>query len=372
MVITVDYSQYLFAENGNPEGIPITYLLSRLDLKTSAKKIETLCYAPNHFHYPVDLMLKLLIIKCYRKVSYRVLNATLTDEDLLYLFSHDQLKAGISLPSPKTLHHFLHYRLGEKGLEDLMISIGKELTRHLNYHHRDDDGSTIIIDSTPLVASRYSTVSPFNPHYRIFMDKAHIVSADGYPLAMIFTGGNENDSPYGRELVSVIEPMNVKAKMCLCDGGYDNFEMYADIFGKLHAKPVIDIRENAVIHEEGSEESIYKRVNSLWKSGGDVSKPVDQQLTFLYSLGDTYKEVIGKYLRNIQLMNQDENDLLLQKRGMCERLHAQIKKVFKFDVIGCRKDSRQLYTMLNFVSAQSMLLAYLQNHSQNTTLSGYI
>jgi hypothetical protein len=60
------------------------------------------------------------------------------------------------------------------------------------------------------------------------------------------------------------------------------------------------------------------------------------------------------------------------RREACERKHAHLKNTVKFDVRGYRKDSRALYTMMNFLAFQLMTLAHFQNNFPNTTaFAGY-
>jgi len=363
---------------GVAKNVELSFLLRYCSFKQIAAQIEVKHYSLTHFHYSVELMIKLLIIKCYRKVSFRKLMYTLTDYDLENLLTDEQIKAGMHLPSGKTVHHFLCYRLGHDGVKYLMTEIGKEIVKHLNFLHRREDRLDIIIDSTPLEASRYSDAD-YNPHYKIQMSKAHIISAHGYPIYMRYSEGNEGDAPYGRMLIHDIAAMQPNAKYCFADKGYDNFEMYADVAQCLHAEPIIQIRDNAVISEDGTEKMIRNVVNKLWKRGGNSEGTIEEMMSFLYTLipketenPTKFKELVGKYYRNQALGNQEHILAEIGKRNLCEQRHAQYKNVVKFDIKGYRKSNRPLYTMLNFVAIQSIFLAKLQNNSQNTNLADYI
>ena len=298
----------------------MTYLLSQLDLSAVAQEIENHYYSPSvrkRFHYPVELMLKLWVYKRYRHLTFRTVIDSLTLNDLFYLLTNEELKkfneGRFKLPSPSALHHFLTYRLGEYGMKFIMSQLGSELLHLLNIRPENAQGLVGIIDSTPLIASRYSPYAVYNPHYETWMAKAHIISTNGYPLYMFFSEGNEDDGKYGHFLVNEVKLQNPHFKACLCDGGYDNFLMYAEIHEELKAQPAIRIRENAVLHHEATRKEIWKMVNSKWKEGGDVWTTHQGKLAFLYNLrpGDDesptkYKELVGMNIRNKNLLNYAE------------------------------------------------------------------
>ncbi|CAJ0596548.1 unnamed protein product [Cylicocyclus nassatus] len=261
----------------------ISLFLSFGNFKDIASPIEKKYYKGQHFHYPVELMLKLTVIKFYREIPFRKLKESLTQEDLECLFTCEELKTGVKIPSGKTVHHFLYYRLGKEGVIDLMQLLGKEIVHYLNKPDFTSEQKNLIVDSTPLEASRYSDAN-FNSHYKIFMSKAHIVSFCGYPLYMRYSNGNDNDAPFGRELIRHISEMKPEAKYFLADGGYDNKQMYADIVQLLHTTPIISFREDAVIDKYAEPDAIDRRINKLWKRGGDVSLPIEKKLEFLYNL----------------------------------------------------------------------------------------
>ena len=196
---------------------------------------------------------------------------------------------------------------------------------------------------------------------------------------MIFSEGTESDEKYGLKLIENLKSMKPTFDAILCDGGYDSFQMHATIFGELGSKPVIEIRDNAVIHTEASEARIHKVVNSHWRNGGDTSATLQEQLKFLYNFDasscknpEIYKEIIGKYLRNQNLQNSQDTKTKLKKRGRCEEMHSQLKAVLKFNVKGYRKEHRSLYTKLDVITAQCMYFTYLQNNSTKKALAGYL
>ena len=355
----------IFEDGIVPDGTSICWLMSQLNLKDIADSIEKEYYvqgSKNYFHYPVELMIKLFVVVMYRRIPFRYVQSKLTGEDIAHLLPRN---APYSLPSGTTLHHFIKYRLGEDGVEELMFRIGKKIAQHLH------DEECAIIDSTPLNASIHSTCCLFNPHYKIKMDKAHILSLGDYPLFMIHSKGTQNDMVNGKYLLEIGQLMHLEPKYALLDKGYDSIEMHTRVFEKLHAKPIIQLRNNAVKAERATEENVNKWVNKFWRQGGNEARTFDEKLLFL--AGTTKRSIVGKYLRNESFEHWGEVEERYKNRTACERKHSQIKKIVKFDVIGYRSETRGLYVSLNFIAFQIMTLAQLQNRFQNpTSLAKYL
>ena len=93
-----------------------------------AKYVERTYYINKdwHFKYKVSSMIKLFIVKCFRKISYDKTISSLTEEEAIILSFFDE-NDQIKLPSGGTLHHFVKYRLGEKGINDVMMLIGEKI-----------------------------------------------------------------------------------------------------------------------------------------------------------------------------------------------------------------------------------------------------
>ena len=255
------------------------------------------------------------------------------------------------LPAHSTLHHFVKHRLKSEGFEALMHIIGSIICR--------DSGETIgIIDSTPLEASRYNADAAYNPHYQCKMDKAHIFHLGEFPIACCTSGGNEADSVHASSLIQTVKEMKPNLTAVFADGGYDSFQVHADISYHLKARPYIEPRNTAVMQEEGTEPRINHWVNRMWKSGGSVHDPLSVKLKFLYERGRS--EQVGMYLRNQNLVDPAFRDKYA-KRGDCERTHNHIKSIVKFDIRGLRSASKRLYVLMSFVVYQILLLGHLQN-----------
>ena len=85
-------------------GFSLTEFLSSPYLDTIAQTIEREYYSRgvSRFRYPVILMIKLPVIKCFRKQSYVRTIHLLTEEDCFNLGA-EKTEAGYLLPNPATL-----------------------------------------------------------------------------------------------------------------------------------------------------------------------------------------------------------------------------------------------------------------------------
>ncbi len=336
----------------NKENISICQFLHFLCIDDVAKHVERTYYTNKSWHYRYDVssMIKLFIVKCFRQLSYKKTISSLTDEEAILLSFCDE-SGVIIIPSGKTLHNFVKYRLGERGLNEIMMLVGEKIIKISKIKEAK-------IDSTPMEASRYDKHSKYNPHYECKMDKAHITMIGTYPVFMTHTDGIAGDSPQLKVHIEALKKMNVDLEYYSADGGYDSFANHADIWYHLDAQPLISYSANAVVNQEGTSERVDHWVNKMWKIGGDIHDKMDKKLKFLYGNGRV--EQVGKYLRNQNIIDK-EFDGNFKKRKECEKIHWHIKDTVKFDIRGVRKVSRSLYAFLNLVSYQLMVLNELQN-----------
>ena len=303
----------------------------------------------------VSSMIKLIVVKCFRNLSFEKTISTLTKEKA-QLLSFEDNNGVMNIPSPATLHHFVKYRLGEDGLDEIMFKIGKKISKTTKII----DAKT---DSTPLEASRYDKYADYNPHYNCKMDKAHITMIGTLPIYMTHTKGTAHDSPELKKHIDALVKMEVDIDTYALDGGYDSFRNHADIWYKLNAKPVIAYSSDSKIHCEGTVERVDHWVNKMWKLGGSVHMRYGEKLRFLYENGR--EKQVGMHLRNSNIEDEgfDDNYSL---RGECERVHNHIKRTMKFDIRGIRNDSKKLYSLMKFVAYQLLVTTNLQNEVKET------
>jgi hypothetical protein len=336
----------------NRESTSICQFLHFLCIEDISQYLERTVYANNnwHFKYSVSSMIKLFIVKCYRQLSYEKTVASLTEEEAILLAFYNG-NSVTKLPSPKTLHSFVKYRLGDEGISEMMMLVGERILKLAEIKEAK-------IDSTPLEASRYDKYADYNPHYECKMDKAHITMVGTYPVFMTHTNGKAGDSPELIKHIEALKKMNADIDFYSADTGYKAFVNHADIWYHLNAKPILLYPKNAVISKEGEIDRIDHWVNKMWKIGGDVHASTEAKLKFLYENGKPGQ--VGKYFRNQNMKDRSFN-ILYKKRGECEPKHGHIKDVVKFDIRRVRVESRKLYSLLSFVSYQLLVLTEVQN-----------
>jgi hypothetical protein len=288
--------------------------------------------------------------------------STLTNQEARLLCFEDD-NGSINLPSHATLHHFVKYRLGKEGFNEIMFRIGKKLSKITKI--RD-----IKTDSTLLEASRYDRYADYNPHYKCKMDKAHITMIGTLPVYMTHTKGAAHDSPELKKHIAALVKMGMDLDTFALDGGYDSFNNHADIWYKLKAKPVIAYSSDSKIHNEGTMKRIDHWVNKMWKIGGSIHMKYEKKLRLLYENGR--KKQVGMHLRNKNIEDEGFEEEYA-KRAECERIHKNIKWTVKFDVKGMKNASKKMYSIMKFVAYQLLVTANLQNKiKQTNSFANYV
>ena len=198
------------------------------------------------------------------------------------------------------------------------------------------EATTVTIDSTPLEASRYSKWADFNPHYKIWMAKCHIVMMGGTPIHWTFTNGNCGDNPQFRRMLEGLENRSLPVLGVHADGGYDSVETYVDVFLKtgktMHGNP----GSNAKVHKEYLWKNMLKRYNRLFRERDFVpAKRTSGEHILRYLVSHGEREAVGYFLRNVDISRGKK----LRKEGahrrhICETVHHGMKRWIQFDVRG--------------------------------------
>ena len=133
----------------NRENTSICQFLHFLCIEDISQYLERTVYANKSWHYKYNIfsMIKLFIVMCFRQLSYEKTVASLTEKEAILLAFCDN-NGVVKLPSSKTLHNFVKYRLGEDGITEIMMLVGERILKLAQIKEAK-------IDSTPLEASRY-------------------------------------------------------------------------------------------------------------------------------------------------------------------------------------------------------------------------
>jgi hypothetical protein len=256
------------------DGSSLIEFLSFLDIGDIEEHVRTNYYEriPQH---NVGAMLRLsAVYYFYGDRGYGRIVESLTEHELRLL----NLKKP---PSSSALHHFIHYRIGEQGFENVMEMVASKLdalaekngTKHLSH------------DSTPIEASRYDKNADYNPYYQCRMYKAHITMKGTIPLLMTFSNGNAGDSPYLEPHLYKLKELGITGDFMDLDTAYDSFENHALIKHIVEADPYIGLKDNAVTNDDGNVEAINHWCNKLWKEGGNPNATLKSKLDFLFEQG---------------------------------------------------------------------------------------
>ncbi len=90
----------------------------------------------------------------------------------------------------------------------------------------------------------------------------------------------------------------------------------------------------------------------------------EEKLRFLYENGREKQVVM--HLRNKNI-GDDGFDEDYSHRSECERVHNHIKWTVKFDIRGMKNGSKKMYSIMNFVAYQLLVLTNLQKGLKRRT-----
>jgi len=296
----------------------------------------------------IPMLLLYLWMECH-KTTYRGVVRNLSDCACLGLTSRDGRPRR---PSYATLNAFVNHELAP-----MATAIGDELAAAIL---KSKDVSSLTLDSTPLQASRYNVDAAFNPHYRIRMDKAHILMADGHPLYMAHSGGAAADGPFASELLGRLPGARPAPGSWEfhADGSYDAFLTYARVYRATGA--VMRCRQGSDARLRGvDEERIRSRYGRMWRLDGyDPHRKgdLDFMLRFLCRHGEEL--LVGRHLRDRSMLlnesDRDEKNL----RQVCETVHQAMKRWMDFSVFRLVKRTKEARIRCRFLGLQLLSLLF--------------
>lgn len=257
-------------------------------------------------------------------------------------------------------------------LEPMLGDLTKELVEamldRIKVVHRGKGYVVLTLDSTPAQASRYNFDAEYNGHYRIRMDKMHIIMMDGLPLFMIPTGGNEGDNAPVEELLTLTESaiadsgfggVGIKA---MADGGYDSFMTFYQFHRHLGVELNCHIRETARYSEEAGWESISKKYSRMYRCPGfDPHRKNDERFVLTFLSRNGQEELVGKYFRNKELLRQERQEsegIKDTDRQVCETMHHSMKSWLDFTTVKLRHKLRESTLRCRFFLSQLLSVIF--------------
>ena len=106
------------------KNVSICQFLAFLDITDIVKQVENNFYSDKDWHFRFDVggMIKLSMVKFFRKLPYKKL---VLSEEEAYLLGFKEKDGVIQIPSGGTLHHFVKYRIGVEGIDQIMMMVGR-------------------------------------------------------------------------------------------------------------------------------------------------------------------------------------------------------------------------------------------------------
>ncbi len=83
-----------------------------------------------------------------------------------------------------------------------------------------------------------------------------------------------------------------------------------------------------------------------------------------------YRGVLEEDSFENQNIKDESFDEQYKKKAECEKIHGHIKDVVKFDIQRIRNESKKLYSLLNSIASQLLVLTELQNKVRNKNSFG--
>ena len=305
--------------------------LGYLDLSDIAGVISKKYRNIQHFHYPIEAMIKTLM---YQRLGGIRANTHLASrirkrEIALNLGFKQGHNGFVEYPSRRTLTHFLYERLDLSGLleieDHLLIKMNEECkNRGIKLGHR------VAVDSTPLECYRTDPDATWNGHYEKWMYKVHQITCmdTGLSLGKLVTKGTEYDGDYLIPMIRRLKRIGIEIEEVYGDNHYGALRNWAVLSAKYGIKCVFKTASTDRYRDDGSEIYLRYIYNKLWeKDGYKKDADLDYIANFLIDNGSI--EPVGAYYRNqwmwFKASFPDEAQRIYNQRTEVERYHSHLK-----------------------------------------------
>ncbi len=353
------------------EPMEASRFLSFLKLDPITKELRVFYRDLEHFHYPLDAMLRTAIYQ--RLVGLR---HTTQLETRLNNSWHDSIPRNLGfreiggraeIPDRRTIDHFIWKRLGRTGTNLILDLMVIELRKLLN-RRRIYLGRTIAVDSTPLESMYRDSDTEYNGHYQLHMYKVHQATCvdTGLSLAKIVSRANDYDGDYLVPLIRKLQKLGITVDAVIADGAYKDLSLWARLNIEYGIKTYFNLSKKDTYRYDGDPSRLRKQYNAMWKEPDYVPEAtLDYILKFLFVHG--VQDSVGAYFRNQWLETKRRDPERWQKvynmRTTAERFHAHIK-----DQLGLERNLRvkgiesiEVYTNLFWIAELAAALTRAQN-----------
>jgi hypothetical protein len=346
--------------------------LSFLNLSPIVKELKSYYKDLQHFHYPIDAMLRTIIYQ--RLVGLRhttqlatKLRNSWNDTIPRNLGFREKSDGGFEIPDRRTIDHFVWKRLGRTGTNAVLDLVVIELRKHLA-RRRIRLGRRIAVDSTPLEGMYGDEDADYNGHYELNMYKVHQATCidTGLSLAKIVSRANDYDGDYLIPLIRKLQKSGIAVEEVIGDQHYGTFNNWARLNIEYGIKTYFNLSKSDTYRYDGTPAKLKKQYNAMWREGDYVPEAdLDHVLKFLLSHGIV--DPVGAYFRNQWLELKEKEPEKWQKmydpRTTAERFHAHVKEQLGLErnlrVKGI--ESVEVYTNLFWIAEIAIALTRAQN-----------
>lgn len=257
-------------------------------------------------HFPLPALIRTVLLfnlMSYKHLSYlyRDLEASITNNNgLAARLGYEYRNMQFKIPSYSSLHHFLMYRVGDKGMQSIFNTAAMSL-KQTAQSQGIIIGRYQAIDSTPHEATKRDTQADYNGHYKMccYKEQRLICTGTSIPLSYCGSHATAYDGNY-------LQPLILQSR----SNGFEGFEIWMD----LHYATTLNIAFTAIevdmkanyrinkrwkVSKQGTGSEIKRQYQKFWKDPGFI--PADQcdlehMLHFLYV--HDREEQVGYYFRD--------------------------------------------------------------------------
>lgn len=288
-----------FVNPATDNPVRIQDFLKHLDLSEIVSVLNDMYAEEYRFKYSPEAVLKTMI---YFKLRHRFLSEVfddlITDPDLATDLGFNMI------PNYKQLYHFLNYRVGGKGTQNLSDAFVKAI---LSIYPKL--GERLVIDATPLEAKPTDKDAEYNGHYKMKGYLWHGLRCldTSIPIAWHVSHANEDEGTFLAPLLMKARQLGIKFEKVYSDCGYASLENIMRVHEFFGADFRFNLAKDWVIRKDGTIKAMKKRYQKFWLERMPFWEPnasFEHMKRFLIMVGRS--KMIGAYYRNSALKEYEE------------------------------------------------------------------
>ncbi len=365
-----DASALRFYDPSADRPMETSRFLSFLRLDRVVKELEVFYKDLDHFHYPVDAMLRTIIyqrlagLRHTTQLASRLANSPIVARSLGF----KELADGtLEIPDRRTIDHFVWKRMGRAGTATVLNLLVIQLRRELKIRGIEI-GKRIAVDSTPLEGMHGDVDAEYNGHYELFMYKIHQATCvdTGLSLAKIVSRANDYDGDYLIPLIGRLQELGIVVEEVIGDQHYGTLRNYARLNVEYGITTRFNLSKADTYRYDGTPNKLRKQYNAFWREP-DYRTEADPEYVLRFLLAHGIIDSVGAYFRNqwFETKHRWPNKWqeLYDRRTVAERFHSHVK-----EQLGLERNLRvkgiepvDTYTNLFWIAEIAVALTRVQN-----------